>query len=221
MSTLSYSQYSSTTASFGPYYSSRSTAYGYCSCNGLSITNAQISGNTAYGSSPGGAPFSAASLLGFANSYTVVGSYVYNGITCSITYNVVSGSPVLGVPVVYSSFYYWWAVLVGVIVFCFFGIAVMSFCGLCAACCAVGGRDSRGRTLGGPTAAPPVFIPPPQQTSTYTYTTQPGQFSQQYPSDNNIPIATAIPVNEADAPVAYATPTTEQQRRDERQITTV
>jgi hypothetical protein len=221
MQTVQYTQ-SGSSAAFGPYYSSR----GSCSCLSFIVSNAQVSGNTAAGSS---LVFTSARLTGNPSSNVIGGTFAGNGFTCSANYFLSSGSSMLGVS--YSSIFgFWWAILVGIIICLTICCGIAFFCGLCASCMQRSGRG--GKTLNPPPPTATYEMPQNGQT-TYVYSTTPGQpqttagvpFSQGNgygQASSPIPVATAVPVSGPGADrVAYAVDQTPQNNNNNRALATV
>lgn len=218
MRTMSYLVTSSTTASFGPYYGTT----GGCSCTGFTIYNAQTTSSTALGSSPGGSPISSASLSSFVSSGRISGTWSFSNLgSCSLSYYVSNGAPVLGVASSSSYYFtYWWAVLVTGIILCGICFAGVFFCGLCAACCPNVPRY-KGQTLAPPpggTAAPVQGQNADGVNMGYVYSTSPANpqpyvYNPSGYTDNThqgqIPMATAVPVGTQPStiPIAFANET--------------
>lgn len=124
----------------------------------------------------------------------VGGTAPFAGQTCALNYYVSCGPPVNGASYYY--FGYWWAVVVGIIVFFIFFCGFCIFCGLCASFLTAIGRGptnkSQGQTIREP-LPPPVYISNGIPMQTYDI--------------NNQPPAMAYPVAEVvSGEQAYAVP---------------
>jgi len=120
-------------ANFGPLFDTALTVNGNCPCLQYFVSEAIVTENSAAlpvasGASPALDPFASVIMTPLsADTYTLVitwtgGTPDYVG-QCIAYYNVAAGPSVLGVPEYF--FTYWWAVMIGCIVF------FLIFCGFC------------------------------------------------------------------------------------------
>ena len=223
MSYLSFSQTSSNSADFGPYYSTVIINDETCFCSQYNVNGAFVHGQQAFGPSSGGI----ASLQGRTN--TVEGRFLFQSQTCEAEYAVTGGAAVLGVEY-YPFFDLWWVILIVCLFACCCSCLCVRFC-----CCE--------KSQGGMTLSPPTTSPNQAAASTpETFESgNNGSFAQFHGSSgsylfgvtaatpigadqaNMIPLPTAVPIS-ADQDyemIPTATTVTKPASNNERQVSIV